>query len=55
MASEYQTRYTKGTLSQFFFNPSGSEQLASKRIFFPNDCATAQGLYLLALLLNTDH
>jgi hypothetical protein len=32
MVSEYQTRYVKGTLSQFFFDPGGSEQLAGRRI-----------------------
>jgi hypothetical protein len=83
-ADEYQSRYVKGTVSQFFFDPNGSEQLAGRHIDFPDDWdvvgrlpgnrvlvweggrlypwirtqpasnlhATAQGLYLLALLVN---
>ena len=52
MASEYQTRYTKGTLSQFFFDPSGSEQLASRRIFFTNDWGDYQRLFVYGATCN---
>ena len=52
MASEYQTRYAKGTLSQFFFDPSGSEQLASRRIFFTNDWGDYQRLFVYGATCN---
>jgi hypothetical protein len=52
MASEYQTRYAKGTLSQFFFDPSGSERLASQRTFFPNDWGDYQRLFVYGATCN---
>jgi len=32
MANEFRARYTQGTLTQFFFDSSGSEQFAHKRV-----------------------
>jgi hypothetical protein len=52
MASEYQTRYVKGTLSQFFFDPGGSEQLAGRRITFPDNWADYQRLFVYGATCN---
>lgn len=52
MVSEYQTRYLKGTLSQFFFDPSGSEQLAGRRINFPDNWADYQRLFVYGATCN---
>jgi hypothetical protein len=52
LASEYQTHYAKGTLSQFFFDPSGSELLASRRIDFPDDWADYQRLFVYGATCN---
>jgi hypothetical protein len=52
MASEYQTRYAKGTLSQFFFDPCGSEQLAGRRLTFPDNWADYQRLFVYGATCN---
>jgi hypothetical protein len=52
MANEFQARYVKGTLSQFFFDSSGSEQLAGLHIVFRDDWADYQRLFVYGATCN---
>ena len=52
MANEYRERYVKGTLSQFFFDSSGSEQLTNRFIVFRNDWADYQRLFVYGATCN---
>jgi hypothetical protein len=51
-ADEYQSHYVKGTLSQFFFDPGGSEQLAGQHIDFPDYWADYQRLFVYGATCN---
>ena len=52
MASAYQQHYTNGTLSQFFFDSSGSEKVAGERIGFPSFWADYQRLLVYGSTCN---
>jgi hypothetical protein len=52
MASAYQQRYTNGTLSQFFFDPNGSENVAGRRLTFPAYWADYQRLFVYGTTCN---
>ena len=51
-ADEYQSHYLKGTLSRFFFDPDGSEQLAGQHIEFPAYWADYQRLFVYGATCN---
>ena len=46
MASEYQAHYTHGTVSQFLFDPTGSESLPHQRIALGPDWDDYQRLFV---------
>jgi hypothetical protein len=52
LANEYQTRYVKGTIAQFFFDPSGSERFAGKMIVFPDNWVDYQRLFAYGATCN---
>ncbi len=52
MATEYQEHYVKGTISQFFFDSKGSEQLAGKMLVVPYDWADYQRLFVYGATCN---
>jgi hypothetical protein len=52
MAADYQDHYLKGTLSQYFFNPNGSEQLMGKQITFTANSADYQRLFAYGATCN---
>jgi hypothetical protein len=52
LANEYQARYVKGTISQFFFDPRGSEQLAGQTLVFRDDWVDYQRLFVYGATCN---
>ncbi len=52
MAADYRERFTRGTISQYFFDSSGSEQLIGKAIVFPANWADYQRLFVYGATCN---
>jgi hypothetical protein len=52
LASEYQAQSTRGTISQFFFDPTGSEQIRGARIELSDDWQGYQRLFVYGATCN---
>jgi hypothetical protein len=52
MANDYRERYVKGTISQFFFDSSGSEQFADRSIVFHDNWVDYQRLFAYGATCN---
>jgi hypothetical protein len=52
MANEYREHYAKGTVSQFFFDSSGSEQIARQPIHLSSQWADYQRLFVYGATCN---
>lgn len=52
MAADYRERYIKGTVSRYFFDSTGSEQLLGKVLVFPASWADYQRLFVYGATCN---
>jgi hypothetical protein len=53
MAGAYREHYVKGTINQFFFDPSGSEKIAGQRLTFLDSWADYQRLFVYGSTCNS--
>jgi len=52
LASEYQSKYTAGTLAQFFFDPSGSDRIRDQYLDFPDNLPDYNRLFVYGATCN---
>lgn len=53
MAAEFRDRYIKGTVSQYFFDSSGSAQMAGQLVILPSDWEDYQRLFVYGATCNS--